>query len=145
VILNSLLALINGALIGLNRAMNARLGVTLGAPAASLWNHWVGFVFLLILVLAWGQNPSFREISQLPPYVLFGGVAGASFVALNSFIFPKLGATQTTLLIVAGEMIVGGWIDAARGNIKSVPIAAVGVLFILAGSALSPAKKNGDA
>lgn len=140
--LASFLALSNGLLIGLNRSINSRLSLQLGAVGASLWNHAVGFLFLLALALGLSGSPLRQNWSQVPLPLFLGGAIGAVFVALNSSVLPRIGAMRTTLLIVAGEMLTGTLIDAWSGRIQSLGAAALGIGLLLVGLKLSDFSGN---
>ena len=131
------LALLNGFLIGVSRTINARLGSEVGPVKASAWNHLVGFIFLLVAMTAVYGVGSVTLSGSAPLHAYLGGVIGAFFVALNSWIFPHLGAMRTTMLVIAGQMLTSTAIDAANGKITSILSQAIGVVFILAGIRLS--------
>jgi len=128
-----LLGVLNGAVIAASRAINGRLAIDLGAFKASFWNHIVGFVFLTAVMLAIASM-KFDVPSNAPVLAYMGGVFGALFVALNSYVLPRIGVTKTVLLVIGGQMITGVIIDVR--NSKSVGSAVaqfVGVGLILLG------------
>lgn len=105
-IINSLL---NGVCISLSRSMNGRLSMERNAFYASLWNHIVGFIFLsLILFVQRDDMTSFHF--NAPWYAYSGGAMGALFVAVNSYILPRLGSTQRRCWSSAGKWS-RGWLQ----------------------------------
>lgn len=126
------LALICGLLISLNRAANGQVGMSLGAFKASYWNHIVGFAFLtLLLVLSSGFV--WEQAAQAPWYIYLGGVLGTFFVAINSYVIPRLGVTKTALLVISGQMLVSVLISNYNGSFVTLGMQLVGVGLILLG------------
>ncbi|CAI1685954.1 Uncharacterized protein conserved in bacteria [Serratia ficaria] len=110
-----LLALFNGVCISISRAVNGRLALDRGAFSASLCNHIVGFLFLSLLLAASGGF-SLDQTGQAPWGAYLGGSIGALFVALNSYVLPRLGAMRAALLIISGQMLAGVAIDSLNGG-----------------------------
>lgn len=110
-----LLALFNGVCISISRAVNGRLALDRGAFSASLCNHIVGFLFLSLLLAASGGF-SLDQTGQAPWGAYLGGAIGALFVALNSYVLPRLGAMRAALLIISGQMLAGVAIDSLNGG-----------------------------
>jgi bacterial/archaeal transporter family-2 protein len=130
------LAFCNGAFISTSRAVNGQLSTETGAFRASLWNHVVGFLFLtVVLVLLNGWK---FGVTPAPPAAAYlGGLFGAFFVAVSSFVFPRLGALNAGVLVISGQMISAVAIDAV--NHHSAPSLArnLGVIIVLFGVYLS--------
>ncbi|OZG75204.1 hypothetical protein BTA51_02125 [Hahella sp. CCB-MM4] len=137
------LALLNGAFIGASRVINGRLGLSTGAMGASLWNHVIGFLFLgviLTVIGAWQFDVDilfpqsyFGSVWNAPYYAYFGGFMGALFVAMNSFVLPRIGAIQTTVLVVSGQMLAGIFLNANMESLSLISGKMVGVLLIVTG------------
>jgi len=127
-----LLAFFNGILIVVNRVLNAKLGLYLSATGASFWNHSVGFVTLTLLVPFYNDSSNI-ETTGIPYYLFLGGIVGACYVGISSFILPKIGATKTTVLVVAGQIIVGTIFDILLGNIVSINTTLLGILLVIIG------------
>nr|WP_237499942.1 DMT family transporter [Streptomyces sp. SID8379] len=73
-----LLALLNGVLIGVSRAVNGQLATRVGAFRASVWNHVVGFGLLTLFLLAALLLPgTWPGPGDAPPAAYLGGVFGA--------------------------------------------------------------------
>lgn len=127
------LAVLNGLLIGLSRALNGRLGLAIGPLRASFWNHLVGFAFLAIVVIAlggWNYGTAFTA----PKIAWLGGIFGALFVAANSFVLPRIGAMGTVVLVICGQMIAGASIDFLAGGIAPTWIQILGIASIMLGA-----------
>ncbi|MEL6114927.1 DMT family transporter [Photobacterium sp. SP02] len=99
------LAVLNGICISLSRVLNGRLSLDRTAMLSSYWNHLIGFIFLSLLVLlVHGSSFSLPQNAPLSAYA--GGVIGVLFVAINSFVLPRIGAMRTSLLVISGQMLV---------------------------------------
>lgn len=136
------LALLNGVLIGTGRAINGHLGRKIGAIRTALWVHAVGFAFLSVLI-----GVVYRDDMAVGPDVpasaWLGGMLGVIFVALNSHVVPKLGASRTASLVVAAQMLASVAIDSISRPISSMTFIAMGgSIMIVTGVWLStsPAK-----
>ncbi|WP_394827792.1 DMT family transporter [Pendulispora albinea] len=133
------LAILNGVIIGTSRALNGQLSIELGPFKASFWNHAIGFAFLTIILFAMG-GPVFEgasggswAVSGAPGFTYLGGLFGALFVAVNSYVLPRIGAIKTVLLVISGQMITGVLIDAKGGAGLSTLAQLAGVALILLG------------
>src|SRR3990167_1891089 len=108
------LAIFTGVLFAVSRAINSRLGTVRGALTASYWNHLVGFLFLaalFILLVIGGAGFSGLTGNHIPLYTYFGGLFGALFVAINSYVFPRIGALKAILLVTGAQIISGLLMD----------------------------------
>ncbi|RYV03474.1 hypothetical protein SOPP22_04200 [Shewanella sp. OPT22] len=135
-----LLALLNGILIGLARTLNGRLGSSRGAFPASFVNHFVGFVFLTIMLWLVFETPNYDK--SIPTHAYLGGIIGALYVAVNSFVLHKVGAVTSILCVLSGQMLASLMIDMwlLDSGLSSTQI--LGVLFIFAGMYLTLTKKQ---
>lgn len=127
-----LIALCGGAFVAAGRSMNARLGEAKGVFQSSFWNHFGGAVFILLLIPLFGSI-EFSALAKVPFWTLTGGVIGAGFVAISSFVFPRLGATRSALLIIGGQMGAGLVIDMMLAGTKLAPMHFLGLALIVAG------------
>jgi transporter family-2 protein len=137
------LALLVGLLISLSRQVNGRLSLSTSPLTASFWNHLVGFAALTVIGLIVGGliPPGARDA---PWYDYVGGPIGVVFVAAGSFFVARIGAAQTALLVIAGQMVSGVVMDIAQGVPGQVWARALGVLLILAGMALLQGRRSPD-
>lgn len=135
-----LLALFNGICISISRAINGRLSLSRGAFHASLCNHIVGFVFLSLLLAVIGGFTA-SPFGQAPWGAYLGGVIGALFVALNSYVLPRLGTLRAALLIISGQMLTGVVIDRLRDNEGSASVQLLAISLIILGIYLARMKK----
>ncbi|GAA2832064.1 DMT family transporter [Nonomuraea rubra] len=127
------LALANGVLIGTSRTINGQLGTRAGAFRASVWNHVVGFVFLSVVLLVLRIWP---DVTDVPAAAYAGGVFGALFVAVNSYVFPRLGAMSASVLVISGQVLSAVVIDCVQQGTFPAPVRLAGVALVLLGLSL---------
>lgn len=137
----SILAITNGLIIVTSRVFNAKVGEYVSGAGASFWNHLTGFLFLII-ILPMTTNLGQIQLSGLPFYIFLGGLIGAGYVAINSFLFPKVGTTKATVLIIAGQIFLGTMIDFWNGKINNFAITLVGIGLIVIGMWIGNYKKE---
>lgn len=133
-------ALVAGILVGLSRQLNGRLAMSTGPLIASFWNHIVGFVFLSVLGLVLG-NLILPGAADAPWWVYLGGPLGVIFVTAGSWLIPRIGAVNSALLVIGGQMVSGVVFDLVRGAPMTFWASALGVALILAGVALTQRSK----
>ncbi|WP_461534642.1 DMT family transporter [Spongorhabdus nitratireducens] len=127
-----LLALFNGVLIALARNLNGRLNLAQGPFKASWFNHLTGFLFLCGLLFAVSPG-EFHFSEKVPGYVYLGGVIGALYVAVNSYILHRIGAVKSVLFVLGGQMITSLIIDAMQAGLHNLVMQGAGVILIFAG------------
>ena len=129
-------AIAAGLLVGLSRQLNGRLSLSTSPLIASFFNHVIGFVFLTALGLALG-NLLVPGAASTPWWAFFGGPIGVIFVASGSWLIARIGAVNTALLVIGGQMVSGVALDLARGIPMTLWASTLGVALILAGAALT--------
>lgn len=103
-----------GFLTPIQTAANSRLRQSVVSPiVASLVSFTVGTLFLAVVVLLdKGSLQVEREIiGRLPWWAWFGGMCGLWGLTVNIIVFPKLGAVQTALMPMLGQIGMGIIID----------------------------------
>lgn len=129
-------ATLAGALVGVSRQINGRLSLATSALGASFWNHLVGFLFLsLIALLRGGLLPQGWPAAPVTAWA--GGTVGVIFVALGSWLVARIGAAQTAMLVIAGQMVSGVALDLAALGPQGLAPRLTGVALIMAGMALA--------
>lgn len=131
-----LLAVFAGALVSLSRQLNGRLSLSTSPLTASFWNHIIGFGVLTALGLAVGGLVP-PGAADSPWHAYFGGPIGVIFVAAGSWLVARIGAVNTALLVIGGQMVSGVALDMIRSGPKALWASALGVALILAGMALT--------
>lgn len=137
-----LIALFNGVCIVTSRTLNGKLAQNSNAFYSSLINHLVGFIFLTIFVL-WIKNYHSIELSTIPLIAFAGGIIGAFFVVINSYVLPLLGVMLTSVLAVCGQMISSLVIDIFGGvESNNLLLQIIGVLLIISGVLIKFTKQS---
>jgi transporter family-2 protein len=129
-------ATLAGVLVGVSRQVNGRLSLSTSPLVSSFWNHVVGFVLLSVIGLGLGGLIP-ASAAAAPWYAYIGGPLGVIFVAAGSWLIPRIGATNTALLIIGGQMISGVALDLMSEAPKPLLASVIGVSLILAGMALT--------
>ena len=129
-----------GFLTPIQTAANSRLRQSVVSPmVASLVSFSVGTLFLAIIVLCEKGSLLIESelIERLPWWAWCGGLCGLWGLTVNIIIFPKLGAVQTALMPMLGQIGMGIVID-SLGLLQS-PIfpftlrRALALMILLAG------------
>ena len=110
-----LLGLIAGAVVPVQTSINTRLShYTQSAFYASAISFVVGTLGLVTLTLI--QHPHYLSLHTLSTYTLdytwfVGGVMGVLFLTGNLLLLPRVGASLTVVTTIAGQLIMGCFID----------------------------------
>ena len=136
------LAFVAGGLVGVSRQLNGRLAVSTSALFASFCNHLVGFALLTAIGLAIGGLLNDGAFAG-PWYIYFGGPVGVVFVALSSWIVGQIGATRSTMLIIAGQVLGGVALDWALTGKPISPAALCGIFLIVCGVLVAQRQRAG--
>lgn len=130
------LAVLAGVLVSLSRQINGRLALSTSAMESSFWNHFVGLSFVTLIALIFGGLFA-GEPQAAPWWAFLGGPVGVIFIAAGSWLISRIGAAQTALLIIAGQMVSGVVIDIVTGAPGNPWARIIGVALILAGMLVS--------
>ncbi|HEK2896526.1 DMT family transporter [Proteus terrae] len=137
-----LIALFNGVCIVTSRTLNGKLAQNSNAFYSSLINHLIGFIFLTIFVL-WIKDYHSIELSTIPLIAFAGGIIGAFFVVINSYVLPLLGVMLTSVLAICGQMISSLVIDIFGGvESNNLLLQIIGVLLIIGGVLIKFTKQS---
>ena len=135
------LAILAGVLVSLSRQINGRLALSTSAMESSFWNHVVGLAFITIVALLVGGLFA-GDPAASPWWAYLGGPVGMIFIAAGSWLIARIGAAQTALLIIAGQMIFGGLLDIFIGAPGYLWARTLGVGLILAGMWVAQGSKT---
>ena len=133
-------ALVGGFLLANQNPINADLRKIVGSPfLASGISNFVGSIFLGIITLVNSQTlfPSFQFVGSHPAWIWIGGVLGGIFLTSNVLLFPRLGAVQTVILPILGQILMGtlidsfGWFHAMQ--LPMTLMRFLGIIITLAG------------
>jgi bacterial/archaeal transporter family-2 protein len=135
------LAFVAGLLVSLSRQINGRLSLSTSPLQSSFWNHVVGFVALLVVGLVFGGLWPAGLVST-PAYAFVGGTLGVVFIAASSWLVGRIGAVNTALLVISGQMVSGVMLDLFRASPGSGLARGAGVALIIAGMVLTQRRRT---
>lgn len=128
-----------GALVALQQRVNGELKTELGdAVLTALISFGTGLVVLLALVAARpASRRAFAVVRRVPPWMLLGGLGGASVVAVGAAATPVIGVALLTVGLVAGQTsgaLVVDRVGLGPGGVRAVtsPRVAGAVLCLVA-------------
>lgn len=142
ILLLMIMTIATGAVLPLQAGINARLGkVSGGAVVAAFISFLVGTVLLGSYILfSKKQGIQWNSLQSAPFWLFAGGIIGAFYVSISTYIIPLLGTALTFSLIIAGQLVAAmiidhfGWLGM---EIKPVSIGKiVGVILLMAGVVL---------
>ncbi len=112
-ILLTALAILAGAAIPFQSAMNAALGKSLQSPYYSALSVFlVAFIALGTYMLLSRQGfPTTIQFSSAPKWSFLGGILGAIYILSIVILAPKLGIGNVTVLVLTGQVLAAVVID----------------------------------
>ncbi len=134
-----LLALLAGAMIPFQSAMNTQLGKALQSPYYSALSVFLVAscgLLLFILVSGFGM-PAVTQFAAAPKWSYLGGVLGGTYILLIVICAPKLGIGNVTVMVLLGQILAAtlidqfGWLNATIHPVTWQR--ALGLLLMLAG------------
>ncbi|MET8267292.1 DMT family transporter [Micromonospora arida] len=141
-----LFAMLSGAVLPVQGAVNARLRADLNAPITVaafsflLATAAMGLALAVALSVARTPGPQLKPLRTVPWWGWLGGLAGAIYVTSMFLFIPRIGAAPTVALTVAGQQLASvavdhyGLLRLPRRRVNGRRLAGVAVL--LAGVAL---------
>jgi transporter family-2 protein len=135
------LALVAGAVLPVQGAINARLRADLDAPITAGAVSFVvaaaamAAVLTGTLALARGPRPQLGPLRRVPWWGWLGGLCGATYVTAVFSLIPEIGAAPTVALTVAGQQVASVLVDRyglfrlPRRVITLVRLSGIGLLF----------------
>lgn len=131
VVIYILLALLAGAMLPIQTAVNNRMAIAVGNPIiAALISFLIGTLSLLVYIFATGTpTTGLFAAPSAPPVAWIGGLIGAFFVASTVALIPRLGVAMTFSLVIAGQMILTLIID--HFGFLGVPVREISAFRII--------------
>jgi bacterial/archaeal transporter family-2 protein len=135
------LALVAGAALPVQGAVNARLRADLDAPVtAGAWSFVVAATAMLAVLALDRGRPELDGLGRVPWWGWLGGLCGATYVTSVFLLIPEIGVAPTIGLTVAGQQVASVFVD--RHGLLRLPrrpvtrVRLVGIVTLLAGVAL---------
>ncbi|XUY25825.1 DMT family transporter [Agrobacterium sp. rho-8.1] len=134
------MAFAGGLFVSVSRQINGRLSLSNSPLIASFWNHIVGFIVLTALGLTLGGLwPD--GVADAQWYAFVGGPIGVIFIASGSWLIPRIGAVNTALLVISGQMVSGVVLDLFSDQPPRLWASVAGIALILCGMVLTQRKR----
>jgi transporter family-2 protein len=110
VLLVVLIGLAGGIAVGLQGPLSSLMSQRIGTMESIFIIHFGGAVAALLplLVVGGGNLGSWRSV---PWYALVAGAFGLVVIGALSYAIPRVGVATAIILIVAGQLTVGAWLD----------------------------------
>lgn len=126
-----LIALAVGGLIPIQTAANSRLRLSVGnKPVVSaLISFSSALFFAVVATTVLRGNPVPQFSADVPWWGWLGGVMGVCFVLGNILLFPRLGALETVVLPILGQVVMGLLVD--RFGLLGAPAMPVSWMRVL--------------
>jgi bacterial/archaeal transporter family-2 protein len=134
------LAVLAGAALPLQGAVNAQLRADLDAPltvgALSFVVATIAMALLLAgaLAIAGAPRPRIEPLRRIPWWGWLGGFAGATYVMAVFTLIPEIGVAPTVALTVAGQQVASVFVD--RFGLFRLPRRPISLLRLAAVAAL---------
>lgn len=127
-----------GMAIASQTAVNARLRHYVLSPfLTSLISFSIGTAFLIVAMLVFGESFALPAgIPSEPAWIWLGGLCGVIFLTVNILLFPKLGAVETTILPLLGQITMAlaidhfGWFRTESSPLTGDRLLGVGILLL---------------
>jgi transporter family-2 protein len=131
------LALLAGAVLPVQGAINAQLRSDLDAPIAAAAVSFLVATAGIAVVLLVGRapRPRIRPLRRMPWWGWLGGAVGATYVTSVFTLIPEIGAAATIALTVAGQQIAAIFVDRfallrlPRRRVSALRLAGVATLL----------------
>ena len=137
------LAILGGLCGSVQVAVMGRFGGRVGVLEALAFSTGIQLaVSLLVLVTARGGGVGgLRHVGSTPAWMWIGGLMGLTVVGAITFAQPRIGATATIGILIAGQILMGAVIDRfglfGVDQIAISPVRAAGIALLGIGAALS--------
>ncbi len=136
------LATIAGLAGSVQVAVMGRFGGRIGVLEALSFSTAVQLAFSLVLLFGVRQGiGGLAHVSRTPAWMWIGGLMGLTVVTSITFAQPRIGATATIGILIAGQLVMGAVIDRyglfGVQQIAISPVRGIGIVLLGIGAALS--------
>ena len=102
-----LLAVLAGAMLPAQAAINARLGRAVGAPiwAAAISGVVLTLALAIVPTAVTRAGPRTADVGSLPWWAWVGGLCGAITLSATTAVAPRLGTGSMIALVMAGQVV----------------------------------------
>jgi bacterial/archaeal transporter family-2 protein len=139
------LAVLAGLAGSVQVAVMGRFGGRIGVVEALVFSTAVQLALAAaILLVSRGGTGSLAGAVKQPAWMWLGGLMGLTVVFTITFAQPRIGATATIGILIAGQLVMGAAIDRwglfGVDRIAITPLRGVGIVLLGVGAALSLAR-----
>jgi bacterial/archaeal transporter family-2 protein len=136
------LATIAGLAGSVQVAVMGRFGGRIGVFEALSFSTAVQLVFsFALLLVARGGIGGLHHVTRTPVWMWIGGLMGLTVVTAITFAQPRIGATATIGILIAGQLVMGAVIDRfglfGVDQISLSPTRLIGIVLLGIGAGLS--------
>jgi transporter family-2 protein len=136
------LATIAGLAGSVQVAVMGRFGGRIGVFEALSFSTLVQLVFsIALLLVARGGFGGLHHLTRTPVWMWIGGLMGLTVVTAITFAQPRIGATATIGILIAGQLVMGALIDRfglfGVDQISLSPARLIGIALLGIGAGLS--------
>lgn len=111
-VLAIVLVAVAGVLVGMQPAVNARMGRVVGAVPAAAFSFVVGTVALLLIASLTSEGlGSLGNVGKAPWWAFMGGLLGAVYVTVAILTVRTLGVSSLTAIVISGQLFAAILID----------------------------------
>lgn len=134
-----------GAMLVVQRMVNARLSDQIGALRGSLVNHITGLPVTILLLFTIGGGISAGLVPDGRIWIYLGGTLGVTVVMLSNLLTPRLPAFTFTVMTFLGQIFSGTAIDLLFGKEVSTRSLLGGMIIAVGVAANMAAERIGRA
>jgi transporter family-2 protein len=132
------LPIFSGIFMTLQAGVNSQLRSSIDSPIAAAFLSFLGGTICLALALIIFRQPfpSFQTLTQIEFYKYLGGVLGATFVTFAILSAPKIGISNMSVLIIAGQLFTAlcldhfGYLGFKVNPISTIKIIGLGLVML---------------
>jgi transporter family-2 protein len=136
IILIILIGLAGGAAVGLQSPLASMISQRLGIFESVFIVHLGGAIIALLPLLFYGGG-KLAQWRSVPWYALGAGIFGLIVIGAISYMIPRVGVAAAITAIVAGQLLVGLFLDhfgLLGASVRSLDLTRVfGILVVLVG------------
>jgi len=137
----ALLAVLAGLAGSIQVAVMGRFGDRVGVVAALVFATAIQLLLATVLLLVTRRTAGIGESFRSPPWMWLGGLMGLIVVYSITFAQPRIGATTTIGILIAGQLAMGAVIDRfGLFGVEALPLSwprIAGLVLLAAGAALT--------
>ena len=118
-------------------AMNAGLGLRIGAPASVMSLLTVGLVATTLIAIALNGPPDLNAMRAAPPWLYLAGLAMVFYILSITWLGPRMGIGPAILCVLLGQILSSalidhfGWFGAAKSPLDMKKL--IGLSLMVAG------------